>query len=830
MKKKNEKKKGALFSFLKVITLISFVGIITLTVVGLCLAVYVERNIEKEIDEELFTSVGSESSTKLYYYDFSDRENRIGEAVLITNEELYGGYRCEYVTYEKIPEHLKNAFISIEDKRFFKHSGVDWKRSISAGLNYFLNFSDSYGGSTITQQLVKNVTENDDYSFQRKIQEIMWALDLERKMSKEEILEMYMNIINLSDGCYGVQAASNYYFSKDVSELTIAEAASIAAITNSPSYYNPAKNPEHNLGRRNLILGQMLEQGYITEAEYSEAVSTEIKINMSESKDTKEINSWYVDMVIEDVINDLVAEKGYSRRMANLLIYTGGLRIYTAMDPEVQRIVEEYYANISNFRYGASAENPESSMIIIDSQTGDIVGVAGAIGDKRGNRVQNFATQTLRPAGSVIKPLSVYAPAIDSGIINWSTVYDDVPVNFGSYNIDPALGDIIEPKPWPKNSSGVYRGLTNINYAVEHSINTVVIKVLEDLGLENSFDFLKNKLHINSIIESDRLSDGSIISDKDYAALGLGQFNYGATLREVTAAYSIFASGGVYNHTRSYLSVTDIWGNEILKKDYKGEKAISEESAELMTLMLENVIKNGTATSVTLDELVECAGKTGTTQNNYDRWFVGYTSRYICGCWYGYEYPKSLGDSAANTSIKYWNDVMTKIHKYLTEEGIELGGFFESGNIVEAEYCVDSGMLMSDACRNDPRGNRAEKGYFVRGDEPNKLCTCHVSVAYDVKNGGVADPDCSPENIEYIGLINVKRSFPMQIYVTDAQYVWRDIGKNVLPSTSKDLPFFANLLSDREYSGISIADRQYNRYCGADFKHINWLKRRDEAG
>jgi len=824
MKNKKEKGKRILFFCLKLLTVFSLVTAVSLTAVGLCFAIYVEKNIEKEIDEELFSSVGSGSSTKLYYYDFSDRENRVGEAVLLGDEELYGGYRCEYVSYESIPDHLKYAFVSIEDKRFFKHSGVDWKRSISAGLNYFLNFSDSYGGSTITQQLVKNVTENDDYSFQRKIQEIMWALDLETKMSKEEILEMYMNIINLSDGCYGVQSAANYYFSKDVSELTLSEAATIAAITNSPSYYNPIRNPENNKKRRNVILQEMYEQGYITESEYNEASTSEITIRQTESQGKKDINSWYVDMVIDDVINDLISEKGYSRQMANLLIYTGGLRIYTAMDINVQSELEKYYSNVSNFHYTTSAENPQSSMIVIDSKTGDIVGVAGAIGKKSGNRVQNFATQTLRPAGSVIKPLSVYAPAIDSRIINWATVYDDVPVNFGTEGTREAG----EPVPWPKNSNGIYRGLTNINYAVEHSINTVVIRVLQDLGLDSSFDFLKNKLHIESLIESQMLPDGTVISDKDYAALGLGQFNYGATLREVSAAYSIFAAGGVYNHTRSYLSVTDIWGNEVLRKDYKGERVISEESAEIMTMMLENVIKNGTATSVSLDELVECAGKTGTTQNNYDRWFVGYTSHYICGCWYGYEYPKALLDSASNTSIKYWNDIMTSIHKALLDDGEVLRGFPESGNVIEAEYCADSGMVMSDACKNDPRGSRGEKGYFVKGSEPKKLCTCHVSVAYDLKNGGVADIDCPSENIKYVGMINVVRVFPIQIYVTDAEYVWRDIGKKTLPSTSKDLPFFANLLEEDEYSGISKVEAQYNRYCRTDFKYMNWIGRREE--
>ena len=826
-REKKRKKKGFWKGLLKFFTVTALILTVTATIVGLVFAIYIEKNIEKSVDETLFAVVGAESATKLYYYDFSDRENRVGEAVELSEEELYGGYRCEYVEYERVPTELISAFVSIEDKRFYEHSGVDWKRTLSAGINYFLKFSDSYGGSTITQQLIKNVTQNDDYSFQRKIQEIFWALDLETKMSKHEILEMYLNIINLSQGCYGVQAASEYYFSKDVSELTLNECACIAAITNSPSYYNPIKNPENNRYRRELILTQMYEQGYISYEAYTKALSEELVLNVNEDISSDNVNSWYADMVIEDVINDLVEEKGYSRQMANLMIYTGGLKIYTVMDIDVQKQLEEYYADTSNFFSDSSAENPQSSMIIIDTATGDILGVAGAVGEKSGNRVQNFATQTLRPAGSVIKPLSVYAPALEEGIINWSSVYDDVPVNFGNYNTDITAGEIVEPKAWPKNSSGIYRGLTNINYAIEHSVNTVVVRVLEELGLDNSFDFLYDKLHMESIIEREELSDGSIITDKDYAALALGQFNYGVTVREITAAYSVLANNGVYNGYRSYLKVTDSKDNEILNNDYNGEIVLSEETASLMTMMLGNVIENGTAKAVTLDESVDCAGKTGTTQNNYDRWFIGYTPYYICGTWYGYEYPKAITDSS-NPCITFWDEVMCELHEEYISSGEELKSFYESPNIVEAEYCMDSGMLMTEACRNDPRGDRSETGYFIKGGEPTSLCTCHVSVPYDTVCGGVASEDCPNEHIKNVGLINVVRVFPTQIYVTDAQYVWRDIGRDILPVTSPELPFFANILGEGEYSGISRVSEQYNRYCRYDFSYYNWLKRREE--
>ena len=471
---------------LKGIIVIFLILTILLLVIGLSISIYVAATMEKEIDESLFDVLDGNTSSKIYYYESEEQRLR-GEGTELTNQELYGGFRSIPISYEDVPKELIYAFISIEDKRFFSHNGVDWKRTIGAMTNYFFNFRDEFGGSTITQQLIKNVTEQDEYSFQRKIQEILWALDLETKMSKEEILENYINVINLSNGCYGVAAASQYYFSKDISELDLCECAAIAAITNNPSFYDPIRNPDNNRQRRQLILTQMYDQGYISSEAYDEVYNRELILNVSDNK-TDGINLWYVDMVINDVINDLMAQKGYSRAMASMLIYTGGLKIYTAMDLEIQRTVENYYKDTSNFSWQGENQ-PQSAMIIIDPYSGDILAVAGAVGSKNANRLQNFATETVRPAGSVIKPLSVYGPALEEGLINWATVYDDVPVNFGKYNLDPSKGSIIKPVAWPKNANGVYRGLTNINYAIEHSVNTVTVRVLEDLGLDASFDF-----------------------------------------------------------------------------------------------------------------------------------------------------------------------------------------------------------------------------------------------------------------------------------------------------------------------------------------------------
>ena len=791
--------------------------VVILTLVGIALGIYVSSITERELDEGIFDLLRENSASKIYYYE-SDGASRAADATELETEELFGGYRSLPVDYSEIPPDLINAFVSIEDKRFFEHSGVDWKRTIGAALNYILRFDGSFGGSTITQQLIKNVTERDEYTLERKIQEILWALDLERKMSKSEILQNYLNIINLSNGCYGVGAAADYYFSKSLDELTLFECASIAAITNNPSYYDPRRNPENNRERALLILSQMYEQGYIESDQYESAKKESLALNIR-SDGASSINLWYVDMVLEDVIRDLMAEKGYTRAMANMAIYRGGLKIYTAMDYQRQLLVEKYYANASTFGGVDGSDGQQSAIILIDTQNGDVLAVAGAIGEKSANRLQNFATSTVRPAGSVIKPLSVYAPALDAGIITWSTVYDDVPINFGNAS---------EPKAWPKNANGVYRGLTNINYAIEHSVNTVTVRVLEDLGLERSFDFLYNKLGMKSLIDERVLDDGRVISDIDYAALALGQFNYGVSVREISAAYSIFASGGIYNGSRSYYKVTDSLGNVILENKYHGEAVISEESAAIMHEMLKNVVESGTASALTLKKIVECAGKTGTTQKNFDRWYIGYTPYCIGGVWYGYEYPKELDSSTSGICVRIWDEIMSRVDKIYSARG-ERAAIPTSENIGLFEYCKDSGKLVGEACRRDARGDRSEQGYFVLGTEPSEKCDCHVLVPYDRAEGGVASEWCYAADVEYIGMINVERSFPIEIYISDAQYVWRELPDDVLPETSPSLPYFNNLLGEDEYCGISYGTTQFNRYCRAHFDYWKWREKRGNA-
>ncbi|MCQ2354324.1 MAG: transglycosylase domain-containing protein [Clostridia bacterium] len=806
-----------------VLITVLLIAALTGIIVVCAFSIYIKNYVDTDIDVSQFKAAISSGSTttSIYRYDFTDRENRIGTPVLMEEEKIVGGTDSTYVTYDKIPENMINAVIAIEDKRFRTHQGVDWKRTIAAGANFFIGFADSgYGGSTITQQLIKNITGSDDYKIQRKVQEIFWALDLETKMDKTEIIELYLNVVSFGGRNLGVQAAAYNYFSKDVSELTLIECAAIAGITQNPSYYNPITFPEHNAQRRNDVLYEMYDQGLITKREFDEAYKKELVLNIpgGDDKDTNGVNSWYVDMVIEDVINDLVEKKGYTRKVASLMVYNGGLNIYILEDPNIQSILEKVYLNDKNFPAATSGMRAQSSAIIIDSHTGDILGVVGSRDKKTANRIQNYATQTKRPPGSSIKPMAVYAPAFEEGLITWSTVIDDTPFNFTS----SATG-------WPKDAYA-YRGLTPINYAVAHSLNTTAVKVLDMVGLRKSYEFCHNTLNMSCIIDELTLESGRRITDIDYAALALGQLNYGINVREITAAYSIFANNGIYNEPHSYLKVTDSEGNTVLENKYKGTVAISEGTASVMTLMMEDVIESGTADTIRFKEKtgIDVAGKTGTAGDTYDRWFIGYTPYYICGLWYGYDYPRTLKGS--NPCLSLFDTVMVEAHQQVLSDVNSgrkaLRKFDISDNIVSCTYCIDSGKLVSEACSHDPRGDRTETGYFVKGTEPTEYCDTHVLVNYDAVTKGVACDFCPEENLIQVALVKVNRDFPVQLYITDAQYSYVELPYDVRPYSSKSYPYYYNLTLNRgdgrrHYYGRT-RNGVYNHACIEHFNLAAW--------
>ena len=596
-------------------------------------------------------------------------------------------------------------------------------------MTYFFGAGD-FGGSTITQQLVKNLTGDKENSIQRKVQEIFRALNLEKEMSKEEILEMYLNIVFLGNNCYGVQAAANTYYGKDVSELSLVECASLAAIVKNPTKYEPLRHDvvmyeddkggekeDGNRARRNTVLYTMHQYGKINQAQFDEAVETDLVLykadeNENGSNTTGHINSWYTDAVIADVRDALMEKYGYSSYTASLAIYTGGLQIYTCMDPKVQNVLEEVYVNDEqHFPYATSGLQPESSMIVLDPYTGDVLGLVGGRGEKTQNRILNRATQAKRPVGSSIKPLSVYAPAVDLEVITMGSIYDDVPLKYTDAGV-----------PWPRNLPNVYGGLTTVQDAVRRSVNTIAVRVLEDITVDYSFDFLKNTLHMDNVIESYTTGSGQVVSDKDLAPLALGQFSYGITLWELTAGYDIFPNEGVYSKSRLWYKVLDSDGNVVLENKPDYEIAISEEAASIMTNILQGVVTSGTGRAVTVDQYVNVAGKTGTTTADFDRTFVGYTPYYLGGVWVGYDMNQALSDFGTNPAVQIWDKVMTMLHEDIfarVRAGEEtLKNFELSDRLVECTYCRYSGLLTASGCWG-------EKGYFTKDTVPTEYCYGH---------------------------------------------------------------------------------------------------------
>ncbi len=672
--------------------IISIIVFSVLSLVIMCGAFVLYRYSSSRVSEDLLSAARSYDQTRLYYFEHEDRLFETGNAKEIKGASLGNGLKHEYVSYENLPENLINAFIAIEDKRFYSHKGIDYKRSCGAVLNYIIGGKKTFGGSTITQQLVKNLTGNDAVLVERKLTEAFSALELEKSYEKSEIIEMYLNIINLAHGCRGVGAAAEYYFSKPVSKLDVCECACIAAITNNPSKYDPELHPEANKKRRDVVLSCMLDCGYISRQEYDFAVNRDLKTSVSRARKRK-YNSWYVDAAVNDVISDFANKYGISRQTASVLLYKGGYRIYTAMDAQIQEILDEYFSDLSNFPCDDNGDAPQASMIIIDPHSGDVLGIAGAIGDKRGDRIQNYATDTKRAPGSTIKPLSVYAPAIDRGLINWSTVIEDSPIRVDEKN----------DSGWPSNANNKYLGKVNIKYAVANSLNTVAVKVLKSLGNEESYEFLTNQLLIKSL---DRESD---IGD---ASLALGQPSKGITLRELTAAYSIFQSG-IMSASKTYYKVTDSNGIVVLDNSSVGKAVISEESACIMTKLMQEVVLNGTASGyLSLGDKVEIAGKTGTSQYSHDKYFVGYTPDLLAGVWQGYELPRSINCYKGNYSICIWDDVMNRI--YEKAEHMKNEKFQISNNVGQLSYNKNTGYPPLEYDSND----EIELGWFNIKESP----------------------------------------------------------------------------------------------------------------
>lgn len=839
---------------INILLTVLLIGLITGIIVATVFAIYINNYLDLTIDPSLLSLAGGgTTTTRFYTMQFEseeDRINRNGTAVEWEEERIYGTENSIYVPYSQMPKDLIDAFTAIEDHRFWQHNGVDWITT-SKAIFYYLTGNSIAGGSTITQQLVKNLTGDDDFTIQRKVEEIFRALNLEKELSKEEIIEKYLNIVYLGNGCKGVQAASNLYFGKDVSELTFVQCASLAAIVKNPSQYEPLYHEEDyvrengeiregNRTRRNDVIFRMWDLEMITMEKRDKEYESDIEItyfdkqeNANTTNEGFHVYSWYIESAIDAVEDDLMEEYGLSRDWANIMVLSSGYKIYLPIDLDVQRTLEEVYVNDDKyFPSSGSGLQPQSAMVVMDPYTGDVLGLVGGRGEKILNLGINRASKSVRPPGSSIKPVTVYAPALDAGLITYGSVIDDTPLYFDNENPDPTGTPYYDP--YPHNLPDTYKGLTTINSAVERSVNTVALKVLEKLTVERSFDFAKNKLHIDSLVDSVTLSSGNVLTDRGLAALGLGQLTYGLTVLELTSAYCMFQNNGVYNTPNLYLYVMDSDDQLVLNNTDDPEIVISDETASIMTVMLNNVVNNGTGRSITLRNTIDVAGKTGTTTADFDRYFVGYTPYYVGGVWTGYDMNQSLSAFVQNPSVTLWDTVMTLLHqKYIDDAaaGIEALKTFEMApGVIKTTFCKDSGLLCSDACAYDPRGSRAEVGYFTRETAPTEYCDTHVIVMRDSTTNLIASDECDPSDLIKTALIRVEdRDFPREIYVEDAQYVYRDLPDNIMPSKWGGLPYFYNMLGEGHFCGGSYVDTPSNAFCYLHADYSKWESPTEET-
>lgn len=604
-----------------------------------------------------------------------------------------------WVDYNDIPPNLLNAFVAIEDERFWDHPGIDIKRIIGATINYCIPGSAPYGASTITQQLIKNITKDDEYSPRRKVQEQWRALQLETQLEKWEILELYLNLIYLGNNVNGIQVAAKTYFDKDAKDLNLAESACIAGITQSPANYDPFVSPEKNKTRQRIVLGKMLELGYINQDEYDAADKYQLVFKKGQINKTSK-HSYFVDQIIEDVTNDLMKKNSnYSKEIALKTLYSNGLKIYTTQDPYIQKCMDDVFLDNKFFpKLEGGSDLPQGAMVIMDPYNGMVRGIVGGAGPKTADLVLNRATSKLstkRP-GSSIKPLAVYGPALESGILTPGSVIDDAPLYIGDYH--------------PENYDKKYRGLTTVRDAVASSLNVVAVKSWLKLGAENSRDFMKS-VGISTLAKEDK-----------YAPMALGGLTNGVTVYEMTAAYSTFVNNGIYTKPITYTKVVDRNSKVLLENKPASNKDIvmRETSAFLIVDMLKDVVNRGTGGGARLQGgKIPVAGKTGTTDDNWDKWFVGFTPYYAAGVRYGYDKGKPIVDTGQ--AVKIWQTVMEKVHNNLSPKD-----FVEPQGIIRKSICVDSGMLPGPYCSSDPRGSRIREELFDKNTVPRETCKVHT--------------------------------------------------------------------------------------------------------
>lgn len=698
---------------------------------------------------------------------------------------LKSGSNRQEISIENIPECLQYAFIDIEDERFLEHNGIDIKGIMRAGVVALTTGRFSEGASTITQQLLKNNVFEDGGResslgalFKRKFQEQYLALELEKTTPKLDILQSYLNTINLGSNCLGVQAAAQRYFNKDASELNISESAVIAAITQNPSTYNPVTNPENNAARRKKVLGNMLKNGHITKEEYDEAIADDVYSRIQTvniEKSTASPYSYFVDELIDQIIKDLQEQKGYTQTQAYNVLYSGGLSIYTTQDSTIQAICDEEVNNPENYPIAISysvnwawsvkqadgtvqnysevdleyynrvlLENskfklifdtteecdqlieqfkaeylkegdtvldeskeytiqPQTSFTVMDQSNGHVLAMVGGRGEKTGSRTLNRATDTKRQPGSCFKVLSSYAPAIDNCGYTLASVIIDSP--FNDVNGRPVSN-------WWGDS---YRGASTLREGIRDSMNVVTSKLITAITPQLGFEYLQ-KFGFTTLVSKETLADGSIVSDINQS-LALGGITYGVTNIELCAAYASIANKGQYIEPVYYTKVLDHDGKVLLESNPETHVVLKESTAWLLTSAMEDVVTSGTGTLCKVNGMT-VAGKTGTTTNDNDIWFAGYTPYLTASIWCGYDENAKLSNTSYHNAM--WSKIVTRINE--AKGYVEDPGFPMPDSIEEVKVCKETGELAVDGvCPN------IVTEYFSKGSIPSNVCSTHIA-------------------------------------------------------------------------------------------------------
>ncbi|MBC5582058.1 penicillin-binding protein [Anaerofilum sp. BX8] len=718
----------------RVLVVLVSIGVIVASVLAVMLSLYVVKVTANDASLLNLENLKLSYSSTIYAIDPQTGKPEPYQRLVDNADRIW-------VDGNQIPDNLKNAFIAVEDKTFRENSGVNFKRTISATANLVLSrltggritlYDTEQGASTITQQLIKNITGDDDRDPLRKVREIFRAISLNGRYSKDTILEAYLNTVGFMGNTCGVQACAYNLYDKDVGQLTLAQCATVAAITNNPTKYNPRTEPENNLQRRNMILGMMLEQGLITQADHDAAVAEPLNlVDPSEKQNTAKVggNSYFTDMVIDEVITDLVNEGiCETRSEASALLFNGGLAIYSTVDTNLQSIMEEVMAKEPGNYYPdqeveykdkatgeTKTQNVQGAMITID-YTGAVKGVVGGLGEKTADRGLNRAVGSLRQTGSTMKPIGAYALGIDYNYITYSD---------GGFIDDwvEEINDNGTMRKWPRNYSGKYTEQRMLVCdALANSINTIAVRVGKLVGPDDLFDFMTNTLGITSLVENRTEANGLISSDIGVGPLVLGSMTDGVSLAEMAHAYMMFGDGGTVTPLHSYTTVENVQTGEIVLDNtlLPTTRAIGEDTAMIMNKLLRQVITRGTAAGTGTNTIagMETVGKTGTTSDDKDHWFIGLTPYYVTATWMGYDQPQELAWKAygKHPPTLAWKEVMER-----AQEGLEAKNFptAPANTVVTKTYCTESGGEAGPLCPSTATG-------YYKADQPLEPCDIHV--------------------------------------------------------------------------------------------------------